>query len=258
MLLFASAGTAVYAQQLNVNKGDQYTITTAMSTSTSMKRGDKQVDMTSVSAITKLYSVTDAAADGYRLAVTTQKVTDTLNAFGNKLAYSSARAADPNSQIEVALSKLVNDTYTLSLDKAGKITKVDDPTKATLHKEVAGSSNVYHKDLIEGQFFNFGSSIQVPSGAKKGTSWNTNEDSAKNTFTVDEINSQTTTVSYKSESSQTGMNSNLNGVAVIDNATGVVLKRLVKISTMSNIKNGDKTFIAARNYTIAEVCNKVN
>jgi hypothetical protein len=258
ILFFFSAGTAVYAQQLNLSKGDQYTITTGMSASTAMKRGDKQVDMISTSTITKLYQVTDASTDGYQLSITTKKITDTLSAFGNQLAYSSERAADPQSQIEVSLSQLINDTYALGLDKTGKITKVDDPAKASLHKEVTGNSGIYHKELAEGQFLNFGFSIQLPANRQKGTTWDTKDNTSKNTFTVSEMDEKTTTVSYTSEIRQTGENTNLNGVAVIDNGTGVVLQRMVKVSSTRNIRSGDKSYISARNYTVVETCNKVN
>ncbi|MCY1517023.1 hypothetical protein D9M68_516860 [compost metagenome] len=223
-----------------------------------IKRGDKQIDMTSVSAVTKLYQVTDAGANGYRLSITTKQVTDTLNALENTLAYSSDRAANQNSEIEMAISKLVNDTYSLSLDKTGKITKVDDPAKATLHKEIAATINLYHKELAVGNFLNFGSSFEIPAGAKKGTTWNVNEDGAKSTFTINEFNAETTTVAFKSEASETGINTSLNGLSVIDNATGVVIKRALAISTMSKEQSGDKSYMAARKYRIAEVCNKIN
>ncbi|MES2418161.1 MAG: hypothetical protein V4541_08220 [Bacteroidota bacterium] len=116
---------------------------------------------------------------------------------------------------------------------------------------------LYHKDLVVGDFLNFGTFFHVPPGAEKGTTWNTTEGSAKNTFTVREINALTTTVTFKSEASDPGINSTLNGLAVIDNATGVCLKRLVKVSIISNQKNGDKTFQTAANYVVSEVCTKI-
>lgn len=261
-LFCISLATAVNAQKLNLNKGDEYKVTTVMSTNMQMKRGDKQADYKYMSSITKAYNVTDANDNGYNLAITTKHIADTIDAFNQKLAYSTDRAADANSSIETALSKMVGETQTLSLDKSGKITQVGDMAKASLHAQVAGVAGVYNKSLVNGSFLNFGATFNLPTDAKKGTKWNETTtkgtSTEKTTYTVESVTATTTKVAVKSEQSMPGSNTNLNGILIVDNATGVVLQRIVKLNTLSNESTADgKKYMVSRLNTISEVITKV-
>lgn len=260
-LFCISIATVVNAQKLNLNKGDEYKITTVMSSSVQMKRGDKQVDSKYMSSITKSYNVTDANDNGYKLAITTKHIADTIDAFNQKLAYSTDRAADPSSSIETALSKMVGEVHTVSLDKTGKITQVGDPAKASANAQVAGLAGVYNKTLANGNFLNFGTTFTLPAGAKKGTKWNETTtkgtSTEKTTFTVESTTATTTKVAFKTEQSMPGSNTNLNGILIMDNATGVVLQRIVKLNTLSNESTEGKTYSVNRLNTISEVITKV-
>lgn len=253
--------TVVSAQKLNLNKGDEYKITTVMSSSVQMKRGDKQVNSKYMSSITKAYNVTEANDNGYNLAITTKHIADTIDAFNQKLAYSTDRSANAGSSLETALSKMVGETQTLSLDKTGKITQVGDMAKASLHAQVAGMTGVYNKSLANGNFLNFGATFTLPAGAKKGTKWNETttkgQSNEKTTYSVESTTATTTKVSFKAEQSMPGSNTNLNGVLIMDNATGVVLQRIVKLNTLSNESLEGKTYSVNRLNTISEVIAKV-
>lgn len=260
-LFCTSIATVVNAQKLNLNKGDEYKVTTVMSSSTQMKRGDKQVDTKSMSSITKTYNVTEANDNGYKLAITTKHIADTIDAFNQKFAYSTDRAADASSSIEMALSKMVGETQTLSLDKSGKITQVGDMAKASANAEVATMAGVYNKSLENGNFLNFGAIFTLPANAKKGTKWDetiTKGESIENiTYAVESITATTTTISIKSEQKMPGSATSANGLILMDNATGVVLERVVKLNTFSNESVDGKSYLASRLNAISEVITKV-
>lgn len=260
-LFCASIATVVNAQKLNLNKGDEYKVTTVLSSSEQMKRGDKQIDSKSISSITKLYNVTDANDKGYKLAITTKHIADTIEAFNQKLAYSTDRAADANSSIETALSKMVGEVQTLSLDKTGKITQVGNMAKASENAGFAAEAKIYNKFLENGNFLNFGAIFTIPANAKRGTKWNetiTKGESVENlTYAIEDITSATTTVSIKSEQKMPGAAITANGIILMDNATGVVLERVVKINTFSKESVDGKSYLASRLSTIAEITTKV-
>ncbi|MES2418977.1 MAG: DUF6263 family protein [Bacteroidota bacterium] len=260
-LLCTNIYTVASAQQLILNKGDEYKITTMLSSSMAMKRGDKQIDLTSMSSVTKSYQVTEASDNSYKLSITMNHIADTVNAFNQKLAYSSNRAADPNSAIETALSKMIGETHTVSLDKTGKITQVADAAKATANIQVAAISGLYNKALTVGNTLNFGAGFKLPTGAKKGTTWTETQTKGEaitnTTFTVEASTTTATSISFKSESRQPGINTNLNGLLVMDNTTGVILQRVVKTNSLSNEIVGDKTYAASRKSIISEICYKV-
>lgn len=260
-LFCISVATAANAQKLNLNKGDEYKVTTVMSSSIQMKRGDKQIDSKSMSSITKAYNVTEANANGYNLAITTKHIADTIEAFNQKLAYSSNRAADASSSLETALSKMVGEVHTVSLDKSGKITQVGDPAKASANAQVAGMTGLYNKSLANGNFLNFGTAFSLPAGAKKGSKWNDTktigQSTEKTTYTVEATTATTTTVSFKTEQSMPCSNANLNGMLIMDNETGVVLQRIVKLNSLSNESVEGKSYSVNRLNTISEVTTKV-
>lgn len=258
-LFCASITTMVNAQKLNLNKGDEYKVTTVMSSSSQMKRGEKQIDQQSMSSITKQYTVTDANDNGYKLAITTKHIADTIDAFNQKLAYSSDRAANASSSIETALSKMVGEVHTVSLDKSGKITQVGDMANA--NAEVAGNAGVYYKLLENGKFLNFGAIFILPANAKKGTKWNETitkgESTEKIAYLVESITATTTSVSFTVEQAMPGSATNANGLILMDNATGVVLERALKLNTFSKESQDGKSYLASRLRTIVEVTTKV-
>lgn len=261
LLFCVSIASVVNAQKLNLNKGDEYKLTTAMSSSTLMKRGDKQIEYQSMSTITKAYAVTEANDNGYKLAITTKHIADTINAFNQKLAYSTSRAADPASRIETALSKMVGETQSLVLDKSGKITQVDNTATTKANEAAAAGAGVYYKLLNNGDLLNFGATFSLPANAKTGTKWNETktrgESTEKTTYSVLSTTATTTTVSFKIEHSVTGSATNVDGVLMMDNTTGVVLQRILKFNSLSNESVDGKSYIVARKNIITEICDKV-
>jgi hypothetical protein len=261
-LLGSGLGSVVNAQQLNLKKGDKYTVVTFMNTNMGAIRGDKQIDFQYRSSVTKSYTVTAASDQGYQLNITTENVTDTIDAFNQKLAFDSKRATDPNSEIETALSKMVGQTQTLSLDRDGRITKVGNKDMAVADENLSLENGIYAKSLKDGNTLNFGPDFKLPVAAKVGTQWTvaTNEgDLVKNTkYTITEIAANFTKVTFTSKQTMPGMITNSNGAMLIDNTTGIVLQRIIKFHNVSNEVNGDdKNYQVARKGIINEICVKL-
>lgn len=261
-LLFGGVSTVVNAQDLNLNKGDEYKVTTVMSSSSSMKRGDKTLDFKSISKLTKSYTVTDATSNGYNLSMSVTNIADTIDAFNQKLAYNTNSAADPASTIETGLRNLVGATHTLNLDKSGKVTQVGNMEKAMSDAAVAANAGVYYDNFTIGKALKLGANFKLPAGAAKGTTWKDDTKvggvSTKTSYKVEEISAKQTKVSFISEATQTGANTNTSGVMILDNNSGVVVQRVLKIDSKGNSSLDGKTFITATKRTLSESSEKVN
>lgn len=261
-LFFCGFSIIATAQKLNLAKGDEYKITTLMSSTMAMKRGDKQLDFTFMSSLTNTVKVKEANANGYDLAITTTHIADTLDAFNQKLAYSSNRAANAGSAIETALSKMIGETQTVSLDQSGKITQVGNMAKAKSNAEMAAAVGLHYADLTIGNTINLGADFNLPAGATAGTTWNENKKvgdlSAKTAFKVETKDAKITKVSFKTEQSETGVNTISSGILFLDTTTGVVLQRVTAINSLSNESEDGKEYVASRKKMISEICEKVN
>jgi hypothetical protein len=250
-----------YAQQLNLKEGDKYIVVSVMSSTMGMKRGDKQIDAKSISSVTKSYHITAANDDGYKLTITTKQIVDTVDAFDQKELFNSTDKVVPNSRFASVLNKMIGQTQTLTLDKQGKIIKVDNETLALTNAALASAVGLYDNLLVKGNSINFSVNYKLPTGAKVGTEWAESikqADVTGNTkYTVEQITETFTKVKFKSEQTEPGINVNMNGTMVIDNATGVVLQRIIKSHSVSNERNSDnKSFIASRKSVISEICVK--
>lgn len=260
-LVLSGFAAVVNAQDLNLNKGDEYRITTVMSSSSAMKRGDKTLEMQSMSKLIKTYKVTEVTANGYNLAMSVTNVADTINAVGQKLAYNSNRAADPASAIETALSKMVGASTTLNLDKSGKVTQVDNIAKTKSNAEAASSAGVYYDNPTVGNILVLGANFKLPAGFAKGSTWKEStkvgDATVKTTYNVEETTATETKVAYMSEITQTGNNTNVSGALVLDNKSGIVVQRILKTDSKSNLSLDGKNFITAEKRIISEICEKV-
>lgn len=249
------------AQQLNLSQGQEYKITTALSTSSAMQRGDKSMMLSSISYVTNTYTVSEANAQGYKIKITTTHIADTINAFNQKLAYNTNAPADPKSEIETALKKLIGNSYTIGINKAGKITSVEDLQNIQAYALVAAAAGLYYKEIKVGNTLNFGAFFKLPEQAKVGYSWpeerNTDQAKAKITYTIEKVTAKQTQISYKTEESQQGVNTNVNGALLLDNETGVVMVRVVKANALSNEAIEGKIFMANRKRDIVESCVKI-
>ena len=261
-LTLCGISTVVNAQNLNLSKGDEYKITTVLSSSTSMKRGDKTLDTKSMSVLTKAYKVTEADGNGYNLSMSITNIADTIDSSNQKFAYNTNRAADPASTTETALRQMVGTIHTLNLDKSGKVTQVGNMAKVTSDANVASQAGVYFDNFEVGKTLKLGANFALPAGFAKGTTWKENtkfgDGTANTTYKVEETSANQTKVSFVTLAKQTGVNTNLSGAVILDNNSGVVVQRIIKTDSKANSSLEGKTFIVSEKKTLSEVAEKVN
>jgi hypothetical protein len=95
--------------------------------------------------------------------------------------------------------------------------------------------------------------FQLNPNLKKGYSWVVNAASAETSYTIYAVSGRTTTITYKTSILGGNLNSRINGSILIDNNTGVVLKRYSQgVSTGYEMVNGI-VYTATRRTAITEV-----
>jgi|GEM_PF-3223602 len=261
LLISATAYAQSGKETLKLQNGDEYKKVTSMSSAVSMTQGSKKMDYTTRSTVTKSYQVTAADAQGYAITVTTKKVADTIENGGNKLQYSTDRPADTASAVERGLKQMTLLPAQVNVDKSGKITQLDEVTKKFFDADLYSYTGVYAKRLVTGNNFTLGANFSIPATAKKGSSWKESKKEGKakieTTYTIKEVNDKQTTVTFVSAITEPGTNSNLNGLFVLENATGVIAQRIIKTNTVGKITKNGTEISAARKDVISEVCYKV-
>lgn len=262
LIALAASANAQNSPSLKLSNGDEYKKVTSMNSIVVLHNGEKAMDYHTKSTLTKSYKVNTADDKGYELAINTTHVADTINAFGKRLQYSTDRPVDTTSGVEKGLKIMTILPATVSVDKNGKITELDAATKEFYDTDLYNFAGLYVKRLTKGGNVTLGANFTLPANAKKGTTWKeTNrQDGAKaeTTYTVKELNNQQTTVTFTSAVTEPGANTNLTGLYVMENATGVIAQRIIKTHTISKIVQEGREIAATRKNEISEVCYKVN
>lgn len=243
---------------LKLTKGDGYKITTYINTSTRLQRGDRNLELLSVASISKMYKVANATDAGYELTATVTHITDTLNAFGKNVSYSSDRAPKPNAEIEAGLSTLINKTATIKLDKSGIITGVSSADKAPDDDNILALAGLPIDSLPAGKMADIFFNPNAPAGTKVGSSWKIidkrNGGNITTTVTIKASDANQIMFGYAMVAKQPSTNANINGLVLVDRASGMVLRRSVKTSLIS-IKNvNDQAYVESKKMAVEEVC----
>jgi len=255
-----------FAQQiaqpvLKLTKGDGYKITTYINTSTKLQHGNKTADLLSVASISKMYKVTDATDAGYQVTATITRITDTLNAFGKNVAYSSDRAPKADAQIEAGLSAMINKTTIIKFDKSGVITGVAAPGKTVLDDNVSILAGLPIDNPAAGNVASFLFNSNTPADAKVGTSWKfadkKGNDIVTVVYTITGMNAEQIMLTYTIIATQSIINTNTNASLVVDRASGIILRRSIKSESAGYKKVNDTRFTEWKKVNLEEVCELV-
>src|SRR5690606_21359419 len=141
-------------------------------------------------------------------------------------------------------------------------TKVKSSSAGVFNANLVAVTGVYENQLQEGETAGLGFDFTIPAAATIGKTWTESvkreTGSKKTSYTIKDITDKTTTVTFISEIEETGANTNLNGLLVLENATGIVLQRIIKSNTSSYETMNDIVYAASRKNILVEVCSKVN
>jgi len=227
-----------------------------------LQRGNQMFNISTTSSVSKHYKVTSVTETGFILTVTTKRVTDTMDAFNKKLEYDSDKSADTSSYIQMALQSLVGKSVTLTIDKNGVITDVNDPDE-----RYATDTLLLFAGFKQDQF-KTGSRLDLvadnSAALKTGASWTSNlspgNEKISTTYTAQQSAEpdKYTNLMLTSTSSSPEQNSNMNGVLVVDNFSGMVLVASLKTATLSYKFVNDVTYSLNRRTEVLENCTKIN
>ncbi|AYL98830.1 DUF6263 family protein [Mucilaginibacter celer] len=258
LLCTATIGKA----QSTFKQGDVYSKTTRIHASGVLQRGNQQFNINTASSISKTYKVTGLTGNGVILTVTTTHIADTVDAFNKRQVYDSAKPADTSSFIQMALQSLVGKVVTLSIDRSGIITDVNDPDEQYATDTLMTFAGFNRDQFITGSRLDLFADYQP--AKKSGETWVSHtaldDEKISTTYTVGESAEEGRHVSLSVNSTSTGtdQNSYTNGVLVVDQGSGVILLGAMKTATVSYklVNNTASSF--SRRTEVLEKCTKMN
>jgi hypothetical protein len=252
LLLALIAGEA--AAQARFKKGDEFQRQIFAKSNCVLQRGGQNLHVSSSSAITRAYKVTDASDRGASFNISTEKLVDTVNAMDQTMIYSTAKPADPNSGIQTGLQRLAATQISASVNAKGEVTSA--------HRSVAANdtlmafAGIQPESLQPGNMLPFMIGFQYNPIFKKGYNWTVTTPSGETVYTIYAINGRTTTITYKTSLLGGNLNSRINGSMMIDNESGLILKRCSQtVSVGYEMVNG-VVYTATRRTAITELCSK--
>jgi len=152
------------------------------------------------------------------------------------------------------LQKMVNAQSSVAVNNKGEILSVRRP--AVANDTLLSFAGIQPENLSAGSTMQFMVSFPLNPSLKKGYTWKTSTSSAETNYTIYAVSSLTTTITYKVSVLGGSLNSRINGTMLIDNNTGVVLKRYSQsVSTGYEMVNGI-VYTATRRTAVTEISNK--
>jgi len=242
--IIAYCGNAQTEHNLSVfKKGDTFKKIIYAKSSCALKRGTQTLDINSYSEVLKGYKITDASNNNFNFDVSVQKVTDTINALGQQVHYCSDNAPDTASSIEKALKNLTGQTEKVTVDKNGFILAASKPTSQYANDTLLSFAGLQTQQFYKGGSLDLTAGFQPNPTLKKNYTWGdssvTGTHKIVSKYTIDNVSASTTTISFSSAVFDSYINSNINGVLVVDNKSGLMLNRQMQsVSIGYELVNG--------------------
>jgi len=241
----------VACAQAGFKKGDEFEREILAKSNCVLQRGSQTLNVSSFSIITKTYKVADASEKEASFIITTDKLIDTINAMDQNLVYNSGKPADPNSTIQLGLQKIANTQSIVSVNNKGEILSAR--RSVAINDTLLSFTGIQPESLSAGSTLQFMMDFPLNPTIKKGYSWAYNTPTTQTNYTIYAINGRTTTITYKTSVLGGNLNSRINGSILIDNLTGVILKRCSQsVSAGYEMVNGI-VYTATRRTAITEI-----
>jgi hypothetical protein len=247
---------------LSFKKGDEFQKTTLVNSTTVLQRGAQKFDIKSNSSVTKNYNITGASNAGFAVAVVTKRITDTLFAMGKSMQYNSDSPTDTSSFIQKRLTAMVGKTANISLTRHDTITQITGQGNQVVNDTLFAFTGLQPEALVKGGSLGLTVNAMAIVAMQKNYTWaDTVTDGStkiKSTFWIQAKDDKTTTIAFESAQRQAYTNSNINGVYVIDNATGVILTRQMQSITTGYQVLNNVVYAASRRTAFTESCFKIH
>jgi hypothetical protein len=235
-------------------KGDEFQRQIVIKSNCQLQRGSQKLNLSTYSAVTKLYKVNTVGNGSAAMSIIVNKIIDSINALGQKVAFNSEKRPDPDSFIQMSLLQMIGKPALISIDEAGKILSVQ--------KQIPADDTLLSFTGIQNESFASGNALEItldfPLNAflKKGYTWSNTIGTAVSNFTIYAVNSKTTTITYTTTDLAGNLNSRINGVMLVDNDSGIILKRSTQSVTTGYELVKGVIYTATRRTATAEVCYK--
>jgi len=243
-------------REFNFKKGDEYQRLVAVKSNCILQRGNQKINISTYSAVTKTYKVNDVNGKKYQFSISINKILDTVNALGQKVVFNSENTPDPNSDIQMNLLHLIGQAAVVSVNDRSEV--------LTIHKPARLDDTLLSFTGIQPEVYATGKALEIFSNRvtgpfiKAGYTWTNHTSSTETTYTVKVVNGLTTTITYTSSILGADVNSRINGVLLIENESGLILKKATQsVSTGYKIVNGI-VYTTTRRSATSEICKKVN
>ncbi len=255
--LMAAVGNAMAQgihRDLSLKKGDEFQRQIVIKSNCLLQRGGQKLNLSTYSAITKTYKVTNTAGNGATMSITINKIIDSLNALGQKVAFNSDKRPDPNSFIQMALLQMIGKPATISVDERGKILSVQ--KQLPMDDTLLSFTGIQNERLANGHLIEFTTDFPANPFLKKGYTWTDSTAATVTHFTIYAVSPRTTTITYSTTSLAGNLNSRINGVMLVDNQSGIILKRSTQSVTTGYELVKGVIYTATRRTATSEVCFK--
>jgi hypothetical protein len=262
LFIVTSLQAQVGHRTFRFNVGDEYETDMLTNSNAVLKRGNQTLHINSSTTATKSYKVNTANENGTDLTVQIKYMDNMIEALGEKLHYNSASRVDSTSSIVRALDFMVKKPIKVSLDKYAVI-KASTDYRAELATDTLVSFAGLKPEFFEkGTLFSLLADITYSKTLQKGYSWGDtvvmDKQKLISKFTIDDITEKNTFISFSSSITGKLVNSNTNGKYVIDNATGLVLEKLLYIVSVGyQISAGNTVYAVSRSTSVTEKTRKV-
>ncbi|HWZ03954.1 MAG TPA: hypothetical protein VNX40_10130 [Mucilaginibacter sp.] len=254
LLILLSFISGIACAQVRFKKGDEFQRQILTKSNCVLQRGSQTLHVSSYSIVLKTYKVTDVSERGASITITTDKIIDTINAMDQNLVYNSGKPADPNSAIQAGLQKMVNSQSTVLVNNKGEV--LSSRNTSAVNDTLLSFTGVQPENLSAGASLQFLADFPVNPTLKKGYSWTDSTPLKQTAYTIYAITGRTTTVTHKTSILGGNINSRINGSLLIDNFTGVILKRYTQsVSTGYEMVNGI-VYTATRRAATTEISIK--
>ena len=248
------------ARVLNFNKGDAFEKKTIITSSCRLRQGGQAMNVTSSSVVTKLYTVNNVLNNGFQFNVTTSQVTDTINGMGQQFIYHADGPVDTGSVIQTAIRNIVNIPVSVVVNNRGIITSGGNVPAQQ------GSDIIMSYSGLQPVQYNKGDELDLAAGFvynplfTKGFSWTDSSTANGNktivTYTIQSIGDGVTGVSFEGTVIENNFTTNITGVLMVDNATGIINQKMQQTaSTGYNVLNG-VAYTEERRTSLSEYCIK--
>ncbi len=259
LLLALSALSNAFAQnaphEFKLRKGEEYRRQVLSRSNCLLQRGSQKLNLSTYSDVTKIYKI-GAETNGREMVnVTINKIVDSINALGQRVVFDSEKRPDPNSYIQMSLLQMIGKTASVSVDEEGKVLSVLRQLPAD--DTVLSFTGIQPEKFQSGNLLEFTVNLPLGPTFKKGFSWADSTSTKLTRFTVYAVNARTITITYSTTEFSGNLNSRVNGVLLVDNGTGLVLKRSTQSVTTGYELVKGIIYTATRRTATTEVCYKV-